>query len=1358
MNLKEKIFRDGTSRRNRKSAELDVNYISIEERSIADLLRFVLRFAEQLNYYDKANRPDGNWKLFFGGDPFPGQTRDETGLTDAEQTYIDEMVDYLQDPRRFADDTQKRELYSAPHRVLLLAWLKLLDYARQQFSELTGRHLDHYYRTVLQLREKQAVPDRVNLVFGLAGPATEYLLARHTSLDGGRDSSGKPRRYALDDDILLNRAQVARINTLYVQRRIVDLESIHNSDGATDPGVKSDKDFFAMLKWALGYPNQGDDLPRYPRNDAAANDNAVALAQLSGIYARVKGLDYTTALDTRPDDYNYILEQLNFNRLEDFTCVMELHERQRGSSPAGAPADAEWQQAYHHLENAFLKRRIRTRQGTLRKINENAPNGGFIAMNEYALGAGTGNRLPPFIHDPDAGSEQTLDKVFGLLRNFIPGQAEHENAGSYVSGQLHMSTDDFLFMMDAHKTGAGKDTDTWQRVYEIVEQAQRIRENYSPSLKRVQVQRLFPQVVYARDDIALPDSFPAFGEVGQSSSGAEVDTTSHHLGFAVSSPLLLLKEGKRVITLDFTFNHQLDEETSAALIEGLTLEFSGGEEMPWFDAGRDDIGVTATSGANTRTLNLQITLEASAPAMVAPVNDSPAFSPVQPVTSSFPVIRLSVKEIIEDGSTGDNLYYLRLKDLQLQQVRLEVNVGNGIGTGLKDLALRNDDRVLSPNGTLAPFGQEPHRLAGFFIANDEISHKRLESITFHMNWVNLPDSFNSVSGHYAGYRDINGAAIEVNDEDFQVDLQVFENRMLGAVASARLFTGETLTDADGTHTRLNQVSSLQYEFDSSANHAAGINLERTESIDPYDWARYYKLELSGENSTFLQDAYVGTLQNAGEGQNVNQPYTPQIRQVTIDYSCAGTVDFTAPHPADAPIQVLQIHPFGQVDLVKTAALTNEYGYHVGYHLLPQYHDSGYLYIGVEGLEDKQDLSLLFQMAAGTENSEPEPPRVDWHYLSDSGWKKFREDEILSDTTGGLLDTGIIRYHPPSSLNGTPTHPPATTSNHLLPEGFHWIGARMPENSHAFPKIITVLSQAASATRLMQSPDAEYTGEPAPAGTVTKPVAPIAAVGSVMQPFSSFGGKGREDNGEFVTRVSERLRHKGRAVTVWDYERLVLERFPEIYRVKCLNQCAQETGPAEAKVRLVVIPDLANRTPFFPLQPKVSQKLRRRIADYLQDRISPFVKFEAVNARYEEVRYRVTLAFREKENAGLYIRRLNQDIINYLSPWAYDSKAELTFGGSIHRSSLIRFITNLPYVDFVGSLELVDHSLIGQDADGLTTRELITPLAQDFVETRFPDSILVSSPNHYIDLVTDQFEAFQFSGIGYMAVGADFIVT
>ena len=1351
MNIREKTFRDGTSRNNRNSAELDVNFVSIEERTAGDLLKFVLRFAEQLKYYNNDNQPDGNWKLFFGGDAFPERTAGRTGLTAAEQTYIDEMVDYLQTPGRLAGDRQKLDLYSAPHRVLLLSWLKLLDYTRQQFNDLTGRHLDHYYRTVLRFREKQAAPDRVNLVFRLADGEKEYLLPRDTLFDAGRDASGNPRRYSLDEDILLNRARITRVNTLQVQRQIIDHRSIHNRGNATDPDVKSDHDFFMMLKWGLGYPAQGDDLPLYPGNDPAAGDIAVDFAGLNGIFSKLKELDYATAAASYPDECSYVLDHLCFKRLEDFTRVMGLHERQGDASQVNNPTDAEWQQAYHHIEQAFLKRRVKARQAALRVMYETPRTGGIVALFRHVFSIGVDNKLPVFTDAPHDEGLPALMNVYYLLKNSAPGQAGYDSARRYVNRSFYMSAGDYLHVLDTYRANAAHDAPAWEEVYEIMERAQAARENYSPSSTQIRVQRLIPRVVYARDNVDFPASFSLFGETDGNPDGVEAGTECHCPGFAVSSPLLLLKEGKRVISLNFTFNNQLDEELSTALVDGLAIQFSGGADLPWFDAGREDITVTGSAAANSRLLNMRITLEESAPALVAPERGNRAFSPVQPVTSRYPVIRVSVKDILESrGGAGNGLYYQRLKDLQLQRLDMAVNVGDGIGTGLKDLALRNDDNVLTTNGTLAPFGQNPHRLAGFYIANDELSSKRLERITFHMEWINLPDSFSSTSGHYAGYKDIHGAVIEVNDEDFTVELNVFDNRMLGAVASARLFNQDA-------NARLNPASSLLYNFDAGPGGYANINLAHTDSKDPFDWERYFKLELSGAHSTFLQDAYQAALQNTGPGGKINQPYKPDIRRVTVDYSCAGTVDFTMPDPSATPIHVMQIHPFGQVDLHDTDALVDKYGEPAGYFLLPQFNDDGHLYIGLEDLEDKQEVSMLLQVVSGTENSDLDLPEVEWNYLSDDGWVRFDDDEILSDGTGGMVDTGIIQLHPPSSLDATKAHPRASTSNRLMPVGCHWIEARVPDNSHAFPKAVAVFAQSARATRLMQADDPGDTGAPAPANAVTKPIPPVAAIGSVMQPFSSFGGKGREGNEEFVKRVSERLRHKGRAVTTWDYERLVLERFPEIYKVKCLGQTTQNNDPAEAGVKLVVIPDLANRTPFFPLQPKVSQKLRRRIVQFLQDKVSPFVDFRVVNPRYEEIRYRVTVAFTEKENEGFHIRQLNQDIINYLSPWAYDSQAEVSFGGVIHRSSLIHFITSLPYVDYIGSLELTDHFLIGQNADGGQSRQFLTPLSHDAVETRFPDSILVSSPGHYIDLVTEQYEAFQFSGIGYMAVGVDFIV-
>ena len=1579
MNLKDKTFRDGTSQKDRNIAALDSNYVSIEERSVEDLLKFVLKFAEQLKFYNNSNQLEGNWKLFFGGDPIPDHAHDKEGLTDDEKQYLIEMAAYLQNPDKYADYPQKLTLDSAPHRVLLLVYIKLLDYARQQFTDLTRRHLAHYYRDVLQLTEKPATPDQVNVVFELAEGETEYLLEQNTRLDGGEDSSGNPRLYALDDDIVVNRAALARVNTLHVQRRIIDLKSIHDSDTQQDSVVKSNIDFLSMLKWGLGYPDQGDDLPLYPNN--TVGDTTVAMGELQTIYNNIKDLDYDAATTSYNNDYIYVLAQLNFVRLEDFTYVMRLNERQQDKNPVSHPSDEEWQQAYDYVESAFLKRKVKTRQGRLKEINEKAQNGGFIAMNEYVFGAGETNQLPQFTHAPKVHSSVTLHRVNLLLRASEPGQAAYNDARAYVNKQLYMSVDDFRYMMDAHQDVANLADPAWRHVYEILERAQSAKENYAPSLKSIQVQRLVPRAVFARDKIDFPVSFSTFGETSQGLANPGLDTKSHHLGFAVSSPLLLLKEGKRVIRLSFTFNNRLDREMLKTITDGLTVEFTGGVDLPWFSAEHKGISIINSSTEDSQILNLDITLEETAPALLAPVVETTTFTPVQPVTSPYPVIRLSVKDIIEDGSTQNNLYYTKLKDLQLQQLSLDVSVGEGIGTGIKNLAVRNDNNVLNSNSTMAPFGQSPHHLAGFYIANEEISQKLLKNITFYLEWINLPESFSSQSGHYKGYKDINGAIIGVTDGDFEVELKVFNNRAFGSIQKRDLFYQDTSNDA-----KLSSISNLFYDSADLSDSYPDIELVNTEANDPFDWGRYFKLELAGSNSTFLQDAYVVALQNlgaehgledntgnevasftdrvvrnvmggttppqfqsatvsgstltikfdenlapanladsaftvekihldsastvvplsgapaisgttvvltlvtplldgdtgvrvsynkpgfgvgnklagtagnevasftdrvvrnvmggttppqfqsatvngstlmitfnksldadslpgmdaftakvtpnggsamerdlattdpvvisgitvtlmlssavvqddmvtvsytrpaSGAGKKINQPYVPQIRQVSVDYSCTSMINFTSADQSTASLQVLQIHPFGQVDLLKTKLLTDTHGDPTGYHLLPQFSENGHLFIGLEKLQDKQEISLLFQMDEGSENSDLEPAEMSWNYLSSNNWIKFDDEELLSDSTKGMLDTGIIRFHPPSSLDATESHPPATTSNHLMPNGFHWFQAQVPDNIHAFPKGVAIIPQAASATHLLQTPASEHLNESLPANSIKKLVSPISAIDTVKQPYSSFGGKGQEDYTQFIRRVSERLRHKDRAVTMWDYERLVLEQFPDIYKVKCLNQTAQENDPAAAKVKLVVIPNLINRTPFFPFQPKVSQKLRSQIVDYLKDRVSPFVDFQVVNPRYEEIRYRVTLKFRQKESEGFYLRQLNQDIINYLSPWAYSNQADVTFGGAVHRSSLIHFITNLSYVDFIGNVELVDHVLISQDSEGFVGKQQLNPLNQDVVETRFPDSILVSSPNHFIDLVTDEYEALQFNGIGYMAVDVDFIVT
>ena len=66
------------------------------------------------------------------------------------------------------------------------------------------------------------------------------------------------------------------------------------------------------------------------------------------------------------------------------------------------------------------------------------------------------------------------------------------------------------------------------------------------------------------------------------------------------------------------------------------------------------------------------------------------------------------------------------------------------------------------------------------------------------------------------------------------------------------------------------------------------------------------------------------------------------------------------------------------------------------------------------------------------------------------------------------------------------------------------------------------------------------GTALPAGTITKSINAIAGIKKIKQSYE--GEKGTEDESEslFRCRVSEKLRHKGRAWSAWDYARLLLE--------------------------------------------------------------------------------------------------------------------------------------------------------------------------------------------------------------------------
>lgn len=458
-------------------------------------------------------------------------------------------------------------------------------------------------------------------------------------------------------------------------------------------------------------------------------------------------------------------------------------------------------------------------------------------------------------------------------------------------------------------------------------------------------------------------------------------------------------------------------------------------------------------------------------------------------------------------------------------------------------------------------------------------------------------------------------------------------------------------------------------------------------------------------------------------------------------------------------------------------------------------EEGMLFIGLENLQPLQSVSMLFQFAEGSaENEDDDPPKINWSYLTNNEWRPFKAENIVSDGTYGFQTTGIIKIDTPED---------ASSHNTIITDGLIWFCASISENSNRIPQLIDIVTQATEARFQDNNNDQSHFDKALQAGSISQLVTPVSQVASAHQPFASFDGKHKEIGKEFYTRVSERLRHKGRAINAWDYEHLVLDRFPGIYKVKCITHtdpnCNCRTavtkpalalaqtvlptsviydldnvngaaitavlnsvsidlqnnpsthitlvaygdkalekikklfsfltgnivpefgpttvpnpvepskinwrtipegniinnkvdiiktvsccGPQIAPGHVLVVPvsNFKNRNAANPLQPKTGRRTLLAIQDYLSGLTSPFVHVHAKNPEYDEIIVSFRVKFYSGIDKGYFMKKLNDEIVQFLTPWAFDENADVQFDQKIYASSVINFIEERSYVDFI----------------------------------------------------------------------------
>jgi hypothetical protein len=785
------------------------------------------------------------------------------------------------------------------------------------------------------------------------------------------------------------------------------------------------------------------------------------------------------------------------------------------------------------------------------------------------------------------------------------------------------------------------------------------------------------------------------------------------IGFAVASHYLYLTEGDRLMNIKFATAFTAAQHTAL-----LKAEVYLTSEKGWTKVSNFSWGSGVISGTTTAASVLSFSLAGDVPAITnydIKVHEGT-------FNTNLPVLKLVLKN--EDVVP---YVYESLKSIVISKVEVEVKVGLNaadavINGGIKNLTLSNDTGVLDAAKPFLPFGTAPKKGASLVIGSEEVFKKKGAKVYFRVEWKDLPGS-----AYYIDYNqgDFTGAYYASN----YVDANPKVNALALQKGVWQTVSGGTdvpiLSDyvVEPPYTTVNPyLDTITFPDSLLALPDAAI-LDYTQPWKPFDITAikgFLKLTLKdGFGHDEYQKAYTAyliALANGGTPALPVEPYTPSIQKISLHYKASSVLDVATASTFDGrAIQFFHVYPFGEVEQHKK--LNNS-----DIKVLPQFvnpanttaNNEGEFYIGFENLLGGQSVNVLFQVLEGTTNPLLEKPddHISWSYLSKNKWKAFTKQQV-SDNTGQLVRSGIVSFVLPAD---------AGIDNTVLPAGYMWIKASVTEKAETVCKLMAVLAQAAVVTFQDNNNAADFMDKALPAGTISKLKETTSSIKKIEQPYASFGGRANEANGPYYVRVSERLRHKARAITIWDYEHLVLEAFPGIHKVKCLNHTKYEGNDynevAPGHVTIITIPDLVNRNDANPLRPYTNQDVLSAVNDFLRERLSCHVKLHVRHPQFEEVRLDFKLKLINGLEFNFYHDLLQQEITAYLTPWAYGKTTDVEFGGKVHKSVLIDFIEERSYVDYITDVKMyhrVDETVATESAD------------TDLIEASTAKSILVSAP-------------------------------
>ncbi len=1232
-----------------------------------------------------------------------------------------------------------------PDQGLLLAFLQLYgNHAQAVLNRIPRRHLDFYFQRALGLGARPAVPDRAYVVLGLAKHVDQHRLPAGTRF-WAKDPSGAKLQFALEQEFVPNRAHVAQLAGLYVRRSDADgvelfaSPHVNSRDGAGEPFAPDEPNVWHPFGWA-------EELRKSRAVRAGLGIATSTLSMAEGprriqVELRVK-LQNPKTLDA-------LVKQSEQARLRD-----ELEKRHAAAKKAIGilggmglfdPKKPERIEALKALVTD-VSARVREEKalhaamdGITSALDGPSPSPDAVRIAKTLAGAS----LP----DPELGAGRLIEQMVRTLH-------ELPRVGWLDSELLkfqHMVEELAEPEEGAHKVKVKVKSWRLANAERIVDDIRQQKPLASPTDKPPPLSKLVedrdPEAVILALSVALEAAQQAFAvaeppreplEPGELDDRPlpwtelvkrsiqwlddlvwlqdlelmapvrrkELQKNEHERDTQASHRLAWLPDFAQLLWLGL---QQVPEQ--AQRVEDTQLVWGLTGAKGWLSGDAELRAVSVSDGPGTHQLELAISIGEDSPAIVG-YDAKPHGGDYQ---TDEPILTLQFK------SQAHGL----LSDASLEHVTVRVTCDE-----VRNLVLHTPNGPAKPDKPVICFGPAPRRGAAFLIGSWEVFSKQLERVELTLDWL---DDLGTIFQP----RPLRGVVQKLFDlSKWNLDSQPYEEDRppvvyqppYTALTRAEFHARSSLLHG-GTFHELDPKVCLADKplgFNDLSKYTATPTLPRFDRYAIDQPAGFMRLALNTQLQHADYPRLIAEKVKEGKPKEIPAPpWTPVLASLKLAYTAidhANTVDDDAkPAKPTSDLQLFHLLPFGHRRLVASKDPPS---------LLPRLdaHELGQpppeppaplmlggLYIGVADLKPRQSLSLLVQDAQGSADADSQRPQIHWSYLDGDKWHDLPPARLLVDGSIGLLGSGIVRVDLPDE---------AGTRHHAMPTGLRWLRAAVTEHIEGVSKLVDIRAQATCVVFVDEGRSSARLASPLPAGSIKKLVESDAAIKTIEQPFSSWGGVVAEQSSSapnpgsrdprYDRRVHERLRHKGRAITVWDYERLVLEHFPEVFRVKCLPHTGLHVHPRmPGSITLVVVAKLDNVNAD-PLRPLVSQETRARIREFLLARACPHLRSRSgederllvCNPTFTPVQVSTTVELEPGLDGGYWSAQLQRDLDRFLAPWAYDPitrRGELRFGGRVPASAFVDFMHELDYVRTVRALTLkVDktEAADGAVADGI----------------------------------------------------------